>query len=112
MKSFWNFIKEIRQGSWLNQEEFAKTLGVSKILIAMVESWQKSASKDLVWKLSEVLEIWKYTLFPFIDEENYQIESLSLVEKMMLENMEKVRDYILSKRVRKITDKHDELSRI
>jgi DNA-binding XRE family transcriptional regulator len=44
MYTFPLLIKEIRKYSELSQKEFAKTLGVSPVLIAMIETGQKGIS--------------------------------------------------------------------
>lgn len=45
MLTFSELIKEIRKSAWLNQEDFANLLGVSKIFIAQLETNKREPSK-------------------------------------------------------------------
>jgi transcriptional regulator with XRE-family HTH domain len=82
MLTFSNLIKEIRKSANLNQEEFAKLLGVSKIFIAQLETNKRKPSKNFIKLLAEKLHISTFSLMPFLsDEEVEDFDSLSSLEK-------------------------------
>ena len=68
MYTFPELIKKIREESDLTQNEFAKILGVSTVLISMIETGQKGASKGFIKKLAGKLEVPTSTIFPFVFE--------------------------------------------
>ncbi len=79
------FLKQIRKTAGLTQVDLAKALDVSAVLIAMIETGQKPASKKLILSLARLLEIHPGALFPFFfDNEVAPFTKMSNVEKLLL----------------------------
>jgi len=103
MYNFRNLLKQIRKESDLTQEEFARALSVSTILISMIETGQKEASKNFVEKLAEKLDVHPISIAPFVFTEDNAIK-LSGVEKKLILVGEQVQNYLIktkSKRLKK-----------
>lgn len=85
MYKFPELIKKIRTEAGLTQADFASSIGVSSVLIAMVESGQKEVSKKLLQKIANGLDVNPATITPFLyGYEPKNNESLSIVEKQFL----------------------------
>ena len=83
--TFPSFLKQIRKAADLTQTDLANALHVSAVLIAMIESRQKPASKKLILSLARLLEIHPGALFPFFfDDEDTAYTKISGVEKLLL----------------------------
>lgn len=111
-KSTSQLIRDIRKETGLNQEQFAKTLGISKILLALIETDQRNPSALFMEKLSSQMGVHVSTLLPFsalyeIDEKN----QLSSIEKKLLNWSKDMRDYMLTKGVYKIKQNYNEISK-
>lgn len=79
------FLKQIRKTAGLTQADLAKALDVSAVLVAMIETGQKPASKKLIVNLARLLEIHPGALFPFFfDNDAYSNTKMSNVEKLLL----------------------------
>ena len=105
MYTFPDLIKQIRKESNLTQNEFAKRIGVSTVLISMIETGQKNVSKSLVKKLSTKLGVHPSVLAPFVFTENIKSSPpLSTLEKQLLEVGTKMQLHLIkvkSKNLRK-----------
>lgn len=101
MYTFPELIKSIRKESGLNQEQFATALGVSTVLIAMVETGQKEVSKNLLIKLAEKMEVHPASITPFlfIDKEN-PIKPVSGVEKRFIQWGEQMQRHLIRNRAK------------
>ena len=66
MYSFPELIKKIRDEADLTQAELAKSLGVSTVLITMVETGQKEVSKKLLIKIADKLNVHPSSITPFL----------------------------------------------
>ncbi len=85
MNSFPKLIKDIRSEAGLTQAEFAKVIGVSPVLIAMVESGQKEVSKNLLCKIAKRLEVHPASITPFLyGHDQNDTNNLPAIEKQFL----------------------------
>lgn len=87
MYKFPELIKEIRTAAGLTQSEFAGAVGVSPILIAMIESGQKEVSKNLLLKIAEKMEVHPSSITPFLygfDMEGREEAELPAIERQFL----------------------------
>lgn len=109
MYTFPQLLKEIRKESDLTQEEFAKALDVSTVLISMIETGQKEVSKSFIVKLAEKLEVHPSSITPFLFlSENYKDKNVSGIEKKFVEIGEELQLYLIknkSKKLRKYVTK-------
>lgn len=70
MYDFPELLRSIRKETKLTQSELASKLGVSAILIAMIESGQKEPSKKFVEILSSKMKVSPRAIIPFIYSTN------------------------------------------
>ncbi len=89
MYAFPELLKRIRDESDLTQEELASALGVSTVLIAMIETGQKEASKAFIVKLAEKLGVHPGSITPFLFA-NEKAEKLSGIERTLVSLGEKL----------------------
>lgn len=82
MLTFSELIKEIRNNIWLNQEEFAKLLWVSKIFIAQLETNTREPSKNFIKILSDKLKVSTFSIMPFLSSQKIDdLSKLSILEQ-------------------------------
>ena len=103
MYTFPDLIKKIRHEVGLTQSEFANVLGVSVVLISMVETGQKGVSKGVSKKLIEciakALQVRPSSVTPFLfTEENNGKEKLSGIELELIQWGERMQDHLIKKR--------------
>lgn len=99
MMNFSSLIRTIREEARLTQSEFAKALGVSTVLIAMVETGQKEVSKKLIVKLAECLDVHPASITPFLfGDTKASSTQLSAPEKMLLGWGERMQRLLIKKR--------------
>lgn len=104
MLTFDKLIKFIRREAKLTQHEFAEVLGVSTVLVAMIENQSKEPSKKFVNKLAEKLKVHPSTIMPFISfEEDIDIEKFSGLEKKLLRLGQDLQEKLIKKRARNLT---------
>jgi len=85
MQSFAIFLKQLRKQGNLTQSDLANSLGVSTVLISMIESEQKKASVKLLKTLAKKLKIHPFVLAPFaFSDINSSEHNLSSLEKELL----------------------------
>jgi transcriptional regulator with XRE-family HTH domain len=99
MYTFPDLLKKIRAESQLTQSQLAKTLDVSTVLIAMVESGQKEVSKKLVLKLANAMGVHPSSITPFIfidDEINKK--NVSAFDRSIIGWGEKMQEILIKKR--------------
>ena len=105
MYTFPILIKKIRDQAGLTQAEFARELGVSAVLVAMIETGQKEVSKNLLIKLAERLDVHPSSITPFLfTNKDSPLPAVSGIEKMFLNWGEQMQTYLIdnrSKRLRK-----------
>jgi len=95
MYSFPELIKKVRDEAGLTQAEFAKALGVSAVLIAMVETGQKEVSKKLLIRLAERLEVHPSSVTPFLFIEPTSSGKFSEIEKKFIKWGEKMQAHLI-----------------
>lgn len=96
-------IKQIRKESNLTQGEFANALGVSTILISMIETGQKEVSKGFIKKLSAKLDVPTGTIFPFVFlDKKMSFQSLSGIEKKLMEIGSKMQLHLIKVKSKKL----------
>jgi transcriptional regulator with XRE-family HTH domain len=99
MDTFPKLIKKIRKSAGLTQAEFAKSLKVSPILVAMIETEQKNVSKNFILKLAKALDVHPSTITPFLFiVKNKKIQPVSNIEKMFIKWGEKMQIYLINKK--------------
>lgn len=90
----------------MTQAEFAKSLGVSVVLISMVETGQKDVSKNLLIRLAEKLDVHPSSITPFLFiTENDKQENLTGIEKSFIKLGEKLQEHLIMNRA-KLLKKH------
>jgi len=101
MYSFPELIKKIRAEAELTQSQFAKAIGVSSVLIAMVESGQKDVSKNLILKIANGLKVHPSSITPFLYGDSLkENEQLSLIERQFLAFGTKLQDHLIKKQAK------------
>jgi len=96
MKTFVEILKQIRKEAGLTQGALAKRIGVSTILISMVEAGQKEASKSLIVKLAKGMGVHPSSIAPFlfISKESQP----SKLEKALISFGEKMQDVLIKEK--------------
>lgn len=103
MKSFPILIKKIREEAGLTQQQMAHSLGVSTILISMVETGQKEVSKGLVIKLAEGLGVHPSSLMPFLFTGNdFSSNDLSSLERKLVQLGEELQEHLIRVKSKKL----------
>jgi transcriptional regulator with XRE-family HTH domain len=103
MNTLPNLIKKIREEAELTQAQFASVVGVSAILIAMVESGQKEVSKNLIKKIAEKLGVHPTSITPFLFvDEGGLTETSHGIEKSFVKLGEKMQEFLIKKRAKKL----------
>lgn len=103
MYSFPELIKEIRKAADLTQAEFANILGVSTVLVSMIESEQKDVSKKFIIKLAEKLEVNPSSITPFLCI--YDVKDrfgVSRIEKKLIEIGEALQIQLIRKKAKNL----------
>lgn len=101
MYTFPELIKKIRDEAGLTQAEFAKAIGVSAVLIAMVEIGKKEVSKNLLLKLADKMNVHPASITPFlfINKSN-PLGSETVTERLLLDWGEKMQILLIKKRAK------------
>jgi len=107
MYTFPELIRKIRNEAGLTQPEFAKAIGVSTILISMVETGQKEVSKKLLIKIANGLDVHPLSITPFLFMNNKKElgGDFSAIEEKFIEFGEKLQNHLIKNRA-KILKKH------
>ena len=103
MYTFPELIKKIRNESGLTQEQFAKVLSVSPILVSMIEVGQKEVSKNFIKKLADMLEVHPSSITPFlfIDSE-FNKNDVSNIERGLIDFGEKIQEHLINQKAQKL----------
>jgi transcriptional regulator with XRE-family HTH domain len=99
MYSFPELIKKIRETAGMTQADFARALGVSAVLIAMVETGQKEVSKNLLRKIAERLDVHPSSITPFLFSDEKK-DTLSSVEKKFIQLGEQLQEHLIKDRAK------------
>ena len=103
MYKFKDLLKQIRDGAGLTQEELGAAIGVSTILISMVETGQKEPSKALVVKLADKLDVRPSSLMPFVlPESDIRHSKISGVEKAFVALGERLQTHLIDVKSKKL----------
>jgi len=103
MITFPLLLKEIRKEAYLTQAEFAKILGVSPILIAMIESGQKEVSKNFILRLADCLRVHPSSITPFLFfEKTFDEHEVTGVEKYVYDFGSKMQKILIKDRAKKL----------
>lgn len=103
MLSFPELIKKIRESSNLTQENLAKALSVSTVLISMIESGQKEVSKRFIINLANKLEVHPNSITPFLfgnTEANHK--NTTPLEKQVIKFGEKLQLLLIDKKAKNL----------
>lgn len=103
MYTFSELLRQIRGEGNLTQAELAKILGVSTILISMIETDQKEASKAFIRKLADKLETHPSSIMPFMFfEDDIAIKKLSGLERTLISLGEEFQNYLIRIKSKKL----------
>ena len=94
MYNFPDLLKQIRKEGNLTQEELARVLKVSTILISMIESGQKDVSKNFLEKLAKRMGVRPSSIAPFVFH-NENTNNLSKIEKQLIVLGEKIQKHLI-----------------
>lgn len=101
MYTFRELIRKIREEAGLTQAEFAKSINVSAVLIAMVETGQKEVSKNLLIKLAKKMNVHPSSITPFLlISKDDLIEKKSEIELMLIKWGEKMQKHLIKDRAK------------
>lgn len=96
MQTFPELLKNIREEGDLTQEDLAHALGVSTILISMIETGQKDASKKLIVKLADRLGVHPSSIVPFIFVgKDGHMKKVTGIEKTFISLGEKLQNHLI-----------------
>lgn len=103
MHTFQELLKRIRRESDLTQEEFARVLGVSTILVALLESGKREVSKAFILKLADKLEVQPGTITPFLlPNDKAEHLKLSRIERSLFGFGETLQTFLIEKRAKNL----------
>lgn len=101
MYDFPELLKNIRKETRLTQSALASKLGVSAVLIAMIESGQKEPSKKFVEILAVKMDVSPRAIIPFIYASNKYIDD-SPFEKRLSQFGMSLQKQLISKKAKNI----------
>ncbi|MFZ2975421.1 MAG: helix-turn-helix transcriptional regulator [Candidatus Moraniibacteriota bacterium] len=103
MYTFSELIKKIRDEAGLTQADFADAIGVSAVLITMIETGQKEVSKNFLLKLADRMNVHPSSITPFlfINKEN-PISSNSKIERSFINWGEKMQTLLIKDRAKNL----------
>lgn|SRR3989338_2660616 len=84
MYTFSQLLKRIRKEAGLTQEELATILDVSTVLISMLETERKEASKKFIGALAEKLQVHPSSIIPFIFISKDRDFGTSILERRLI----------------------------
>ena len=101
MYDFPELLKRIRKETKLTQSELAARLGVSTVLITMIETGQKEPSKKFVEILANKMKVSPRAIIPFIYSTDAYIEDSPLERELLRFGM-KLQEKLIAKRAKNI----------
>ncbi|MDO8686722.1 MAG: helix-turn-helix transcriptional regulator [Candidatus Berkelbacteria bacterium] len=103
MDTFPKLLKKIRNEADLTQEDLARVLEVSTVLIAMVETGRKEVSKNFIERLAKKMGVSSSSITPFIFISNdINLRKLSGVEKKLLQVGGHLQDFLIKKKAKNL----------
>ena len=106
MQTFSKLLKTIRREAKLSQPELAKMLGVSPMLISMVETSVKEPSKKFVFKLSVLLNVHPMAIMPFLAvEESEDMHGRTAIEKKLIKFGDELQEKLIIKKAQWLSRK-------
>lgn len=102
MYTFTELLKQIRKASELSQKDFATVLGVSTVLITMIETEQKEVSKSFIKKLADKLEVSPSAITPFIFSGDQNSSNLNFLEKKLIDIGEDLQTFLIEKKAKNL----------
>jgi len=103
MYSLPQFLKELRKQENLSQFDLAQIIGVSTILISMIEAGQKTASRKFIELLSNKLQVNPGTLALFsYDLKQESSKDLTVLEKNLLDIGTKFQKQLITKKAKNL----------
>ena len=103
MYTFPILIKKIRKEANLTQDDMAGILGVSTVLIAMVETGQKDVSKKFIVRLAKKMSVHPSSITPFIFiTDDLKMTNSSKLEHSLIEWGEKMQEMLIKSRSKKL----------
>lgn len=103
MYTFPELLKEIRHETGLTQSALAEKLGVSTVLIAMLETSQKEPTKKFVNNLAEKMNVMPQSIIPFVYSVNkYNENNMSKLEKQLIKLGMKLQSELVKKKAKNI----------
>ncbi|HWB33922.1 MAG TPA: helix-turn-helix domain-containing protein [Candidatus Paceibacterota bacterium] len=102
MYQFKDLLKQIRSAAGLTQEELGTAVGVSTILVSMVETGQKEPSKAFVVKLADTLGVRPSSIMPFVLADEDGSAKLSGVEKALMSAGEKLQTHLIQVKAKRL----------
>lgn len=101
MYNFPDLLRQIRSEGDLTQEELARALKVSTVLISMIETGQKDVSKNFIEKLADKLDVHPSSIAPFVFIGD-NMQKLSNIEKTLVAVGEKLQIYLIKTKSKKL----------
>ena len=86
----------------MSQAEFAKQLGVSAILISMIESGQKEVSKRFITRLAKVMKVHPISITPFLFTATDSGEKTSDLERALTKWGQKMQKLLIENRAKRL----------
>jgi transcriptional regulator with XRE-family HTH domain len=103
MLTFPELLKKIREEADLTQEDLAGSLNVSTILISMIESGSREASKPFIANLAKKLDVRTGSILPFLSvTEDMNVKNLSTVEKSLIKLGEKMQTQLIKNKAKRL----------
>lgn len=102
MYTFPELLKKIREESGLTQDQMRQALGVSKILITLIETGQKEPSKKFISILADKLEVRPTSITPFLFNESENHSDLSKLETSLMNFGEKLQIFLIKDRAKNL----------
>jgi len=104
MKKFSSFLREMRDSAWITQDQLAKNLGVSKILITSLETESREPSKQFIDILAKKLWVKSASILPFISDESIHSIHLNGIEKKIIILIEDLQIMLIKKKSYKLLE--------
>lgn len=103
MYTFQDLLKKIRASANLTQEDLAKILEVSTVLITMIETGQKEVSRKFIENLAQKMDVHPSSITPFaFIEEDIDVNKLPETEKTMMKYGEKLQKYLIDQKAKNL----------